>query len=41
VLPETGTEATEEFDEAYETEPAIVEPETVAVGALIENVESP
>jgi hypothetical protein len=39
VLPET--EATAVFDEAYETDPAMVEPETVAVGALIENVESP
>jgi hypothetical protein len=41
VLPETGTEATAVFDEAYETDPAMVEPETVAVGVLIENVESP
>jgi hypothetical protein len=39
VLPKT--EATAVFDEAYETDPAMVEPETVAVGVLIENVESP
>ena len=39
VLPET--EATAVSDEAYETDPAMLEPETVAVGVLIENVESP
>jgi uncharacterized paraquat-inducible protein A len=39
VLPET--EATDVFDELYETDPAMVELEKVAVGALIENVESP
>ena len=39
VLPET--EATDVLDELYETDPAMVEPETVAVGALIKNVESP
>ena len=39
VLPET--EATDVFDELYETDPAMVEPETVAVGVVMENVESP
>ena len=39
VLPET--EATDVLDELYETDPAMVEPETVAVGVLIKNVESP
>jgi hypothetical protein len=39
VLPET--EATAVSDEAYETDPAMLVPETVAVGVLIENVESP
>jgi hypothetical protein len=39
VLPETV--ATDVLDEEYETDPAIVEPETVAVGSLIENAESP
>jgi uncharacterized paraquat-inducible protein A len=34
-------EATDVFDELYETDPAMVELEKVAVGALIENVESP
>ena len=39
VLPET--EATDVLDEMYETDPAMVELETVAVGVLIKNVESP